>query len=840
MKKSNFFPVILLCALISTMASAQSSYPEGFKMAGNQLTNLVFNQVFTRDEVLEPPGLSAKPVYGMAVSGQVSFQKEDGYVRVVLVDRDLTEHLVFESYPLISESETLLVSEVSEETAVLAGIQPRHIRLEVENATFELKTITVAGAGPQGPEIARLMKEKQQLRNDFKIKKLNQNLRQKGASWVAGQTEVSQLSYAAKKKLYGGSKFPAGFEFYAGGIYQTESSAQSATASPMVEDWDWRDRHGKNWITGIRNQASCGSCWAFAATGATEAQVNLYFNQLLNLDLSEQDILSCSGAGSCDGGQPGTALNYIAKTGMVDEAAFPYTATDQPCSNKNNASEQLIKIAGRVDFATVDFPREEDALKKMIIRFGPLSGGILNWSHAMTLVGWKTIREGDHFYTRDLEKSTYWITIPVGSPLIGTTVWIFKNSWGNWGDAGYVFIQTSMGNIGWTHALLNPVQSLKQSYTVKYQDADGDGYYWWGLGTKPAGCPGPDLPDGNDTDATLGPLDEYGYCMQLNQSPSANFSADLTTPAQGGQVAFTDLSSNLPSAWTWSFPGGTPSSSSSQNPAVTYGTPGTYDVTLTVSNSNGTSTVTKTGYITVSRFVPAYCNSYGNASREWIAGVTLNGIANQSASGGTIGYQDFTGISFSAQPGSTSTVTLVPGFSAKASTECFVVWIDFNQDSDFDDAGEQVVKATKVKSTITQKFTVPSSALSGTTRMRVSMKRNNLPAPCEIIPSGEVEDYTIQIGGAALKSASVNPTDNLFPGKVRIYPNPASDRLILETSENGPGNRLEVFSLTGNRLMSEAITETRTSIDVSSLKPGLYIMEVRQGAVVTREKFIKQ
>jgi hypothetical protein len=148
----------------------------------------------------------------------------------------------------------------------------------------------------------------------------------------------------------------------------------------------------------------------------------------------------------------------------------------------------------------------------MIIKYGPLSGGIYDWSHAIVLVGWQVVKEGDRFYTRDLNKSTYWITVPAGSPLIGTTVWIFKNSWGgSWGDAGYVYIQTAMSNVGWTHALLNPVQSLKQTYNVICADGDGDGYYWWGLGPKPASCTGPDTPDGNDTDPTLGPLDQYGY-----------------------------------------------------------------------------------------------------------------------------------------------------------------------------------------------------------------------------------------------------------------------------------------------------------------------------------------
>ncbi len=65
---------------------------------------------------------------------------------------------------------------------------------------------------------------------------------------------------------------------------------------------------------------------------ATEAMVNLYYNQQLNLDLSEQDVLSCSGGGSCDGGYPSTAVNYITNTGIVDENTFPYQADDLACN----------------------------------------------------------------------------------------------------------------------------------------------------------------------------------------------------------------------------------------------------------------------------------------------------------------------------------------------------------------------------------------------------------------------------------------------------------------------------------------------------------------------------
>ena len=78
----------------------------------------------------------------------------------------------------------------------------------------------------------------------------------------------------------------------------------------------------------------------------------------------------------------------------------------------------------------------------MIIDHGPLSGGIFSWIHAMVLVG----------YDKDSDD--------------GRTVWIFKNSWGDWGDAGYLYFKGEISDIGWTHALLYPVFSELTPYDI--------------------------------------------------------------------------------------------------------------------------------------------------------------------------------------------------------------------------------------------------------------------------------------------------------------------------------------------------------------------------------------
>ncbi len=107
-------------------------------------------------------------------------------------------------------------------------------------------------------------------------------------------------------------------------------------------------------------------------------------------------------------------------------------------------------------------------------------------------------------------------------------------------------------------------------------------------------------------------INNYGNNMYLDniniynvgtvtpQVPVVDFVGAPTTVVVGNSVAFTDLSTNTPTSWAWSFAGGTPSSSTTQNPTVTYNTVGQYNVTLTATNTAGSSApLTKTAYIIV-------------------------------------------------------------------------------------------------------------------------------------------------------------------------------------------------------------------------------------------------
>lgn len=88
-------------------------------------------------------------------------------------------------------------------------------------------------------------------------------------------------------------------------------------------------------------------------------------------------------------------------------------------------------------------------------------------------------------------------------------------------------------------------------------------------------------------------------CQAVNSAPVADFYASSTSACPGSTITFTDISTNGATSWSWSFPGGTPSSSTQQNPSVTYSNAGTYNVTLTATNAFGNDSEAKTAYISI-------------------------------------------------------------------------------------------------------------------------------------------------------------------------------------------------------------------------------------------------
>ncbi len=155
--------------------------------------------------------------------------------------------------------------------------------------------------------------------------------------------------------------------------------------------------------------------------------------------------------------------------------------------------------------------------------------------------------------------------------------------------------------------------------------------------------------------------------------------------------------------------------------------------------SNSVSFTTNTVQIT-------YCSSNGQTiTDEYISNVSL-GTINNTTTASSGGYGDYTSITTDLAQGSSQTITITPTWTGNTYNEAYSVWIDYNQDGDFTDAGEQVWSNAPSQTTpVSGNFTIPNSAPEGATRMRVSMKYNGIPTSCESFQYGEVEDYSVNI-----------------------------------------------------------------------------------------------
>ena len=244
------------------------------------------------------------------------------------------------------------------------GFCARKVHILISDAMVEHLKITVSGlSAPQQVPSASLQARTKKvplpptfIDEDTRIKhltyRLNLELEASGALWRAGDTPFGRLSYEEKKEMYGGTvpNFK-GAEYYIGGIIDVDVPSVRYQKSSYVPDFDWRTRHSASvkgspyfqneitgWITPVKDQKSCGSCWAFSAIGAMEAVAKLHKNTTCNFDLSEQELVSCSNAGSCNGGWAASALDYISRKWIQDEIFVPIQSAGSSLFRKREPS----------------------------------------------------------------------------------------------------------------------------------------------------------------------------------------------------------------------------------------------------------------------------------------------------------------------------------------------------------------------------------------------------------------------------------------------------------------------------------------------------------------------
>lgn len=288
--------------------------------------------------------------------------------------------------------------------------------------------------------------------------------------------------------------------------------------SKLPSFFDWRSTTLKdgneeikgNWMTPVKNQGGAGVCWAFAVVGAIEAKYNIEkLDPTLNLDLSEQELVSCKGQKKF---VTSDALLYSRQNGLVTEQCFPYVTGERcekredgsydcyipPCSDKCGGSE-IYKI----NKFNSNPPPDICSLKKQLIYGGPVIISVdVSKGHF----------EHDIYYSGS---STNHAAVLVGYN-DENKYWIMKNSWGSdsdFGEGGY-FKYSYYSTIDGIHSITKAtVANPAAEYCVKMgyeyniiKDSEGN---------ERGICK---LPDGNEVsewDFFEGRAGyQYSYCVQ--------------------------------------------------------------------------------------------------------------------------------------------------------------------------------------------------------------------------------------------------------------------------------------------------------------------------------------
>ena len=325
--------------------------------------------------------------------------------------------------------------------------------------------------------------------------------------------------------------------------------------------------------------------------------------------------------------------------------------------------------------------------------------------------------------------------------------------------------------------------------------------------------------------------------------PVANFVGVPTTVNVGGNVSFTDLTTGIPTSWSWTISGGGwaytgGTSATSQNPVVTFNTVGQYTITLVATNAMGSDSEVKTNYITVVQQTGP-CTPSASTCDEYILNVTLNTINNTSSCTAG-GFMDYTNMNTTLAKNSAYSATITPGIVGQANPGAYTadeiaIWIDYNNDQDFADAGEQVgyVLVAAGWSNVFN-FTVPGTAVTGMVHMRVRISFSDAANggapidPCAAATYGETEDYMVNITAA-------NGLEQLNASMISVYPNPTNDLLTIELGDlANDTEHIEVLDITGKSVANLTHVDGHSAtLSLHALAKGMYqvVVVTRQGKI---------
>jgi len=207
----------------------------------------------------------------------------------------------------------------------------------------------------------------------------------------------------------------------------------------MDDSLDWRT---KGAVTPVKDQAQCGSCWAFSTTGSVEGANQIKSGQLQSV--SEQQLVDCAGSAGnqgCNGGLMDDAFEYIIKNGGIgSEASYPYTARDGKC-------KQVPSVATVSKYT--DVKKNDETGLMSAVNIEPVSV-------AVDAESWSSYRKG--IMSGPCGKSLDHGVLAIGYGTdAGQDYWLVKNSWGtSWGESGFIRLIRNKNECGIAEAASYP------------------------------------------------------------------------------------------------------------------------------------------------------------------------------------------------------------------------------------------------------------------------------------------------------------------------------------------------------------------------------------------------
>lgn len=220
------------------------------------------------------------------------------------------------------------------------------------------------------------------------------------------------------------------------------SEEDHLAAKALPEEFDWRNVDGKDYLSPIRNQGNCGSCYAFATMAMFESRVRILTNNTKTPVFSTQDIVSCSEySQGCEGGFPYLVSKYAEDFGLVQEQCFPYEGQDAPCNEKKCARQ----FGTGYHYVGGFYGACNEVLMRLeLVKNGPMAVGFEVYQDFMSYKSGIYHHTGltDKFNPFEITNHAVLVVGYGADKTTGEMYWIVKNSWGEeWGENGYFKIR---------------------------------------------------------------------------------------------------------------------------------------------------------------------------------------------------------------------------------------------------------------------------------------------------------------------------------------------------------------------------------------------------------------